>query len=208
MLTVRRCLVSGALAFALSAGTAAADEQQGARENCDDKPTPEARVACLERQSRQRSREADAGFPAADDALGPAGLSEQKTDGQVPTAEPAAPIAPPSLDPAMPSRPEIAATPERADDASPPGAGGKPADDFEPGKRYPAKVASIERVERDRLRLELANGEVWRQTGGAELSAGLDGAETFEVELWRTPRGAFRMHIPDAGETIRVERIE
>lgn len=211
MLTVQRCLVSGALALALSAGTATADEQQDAvAKNCEDEPTPEARVACLEKQSRQRSDDSDAGFPAADDPLAPGGLSEQETDGEVPTAEPAAPIAPPSVGPSMPSEPEIAAAPGGADDASPSEAGGDAEAAFEPGERYPAKVASVERVERDRLRLELANGEVWRQAeaGNADLNAGLEDAEAFDVEMWRTPRGAFRMHIPEAGETIRVVRVE
>lgn len=208
MLNPGRHSLAGALVLLLSAGHAAADEQDTATANCEDEPTAEARVTCLEQQSRQRSGARD-NIPETEGLPNPGGVTQDEPDGDVPTAEPKAPIAPPSLGPGPAAQPEIAAPGDSGDSGGIAASGAAPAD-FEPGERYPAKVTAFEFVARDRLRVELANGQVWRQTDSerATLEPKLDTAERFDVELWQSQSGDYRMHIPLADRTIPVERVE
>ena len=73
-----------------------------------------------------------------------------------------------------------------------------------------AKVVAFDVVGYQRLRVELDNGQVWRQTNGdrADVLRDLRGQQTFDVELRRTGLGGYRMHIEPIDRTIRVERLK
>ena len=72
-----------------------------------------------------------------------------------------------------------------------------------------ATVVAFDVVGYKRLRVELDNGQVWRQTNGdrADVSRDLRDQQTFDVELRRTGLGGYRMHIEPIDRTIRVERL-
>lgn len=77
------------------------------------------------------------------------------------------------------------------------------------GARYTATVVAFDVVGYRRLLVELENGQVWRQIDGdrRDVSRGLRGEETFEVELWQTGLGGYRMKIGPLDRTIRVDRV-
>ena len=73
-----------------------------------------------------------------------------------------------------------------------------------------ATVVAFDVVGYQRLRVELDNGQVWRQTNGdrADVARDLRDQQTFGVELRRTGLGGYRMHIEPIDRTIRVERLK
>ena len=77
-------------------------------------------------------------------------------------------------------------------------------------QRLPAQVVAFDFVGRDKLRARLENGQIWRQSNSdrPNLYRYLRNKDDFPIELWKTSRGSYRMHIPDANKTIRVERVK
>jgi len=75
--------------------------------------------------------------------------------------------------------------------------------------RIRATAVSFKFVGRNKLRVELDNGQVWRQNNSdrPNLYPSLRRLETFDVEMWQTWQDTYRMHIPAASRTIRVERL-
>ncbi|MGH9897187.1 MAG: hypothetical protein ACREA0_35370, partial [bacterium] len=73
-----------------------------------------------------------------------------------------------------------------------------------------ATVVAFDFVGYRRLRVQLDNGQIWRQTDGdrPDVTTGLRGARTFDVELWRTRLGGYRMRIEPLNQTIRVNRLK
>lgn len=61
-----------------------------------------------------------------------------------------------------------------------------------------------------RLMVQLENGQIWRQIDGDRTSVerGLRDAGSFEVEMWATGLGGYRMRILPLEKTIRVERLQ
>lgn len=75
--------------------------------------------------------------------------------------------------------------------------------------RVRATVVDFRFVGYRRLMVELDNGQVWRQIDGDRTSVerGLRNTETFDVDMWGTKLGGYRMHILPLGRTLRVERL-
>ena len=72
-----------------------------------------------------------------------------------------------------------------------------------------AQVVSFDFVAFERLRVRLENGQVWRQTDAdrPKLSRNLRKLESFDVEMWKTGLGGYRMKILPIGRTVRVKRL-
>lgn len=73
-----------------------------------------------------------------------------------------------------------------------------------------AMVISHREVGYQKLRVELDNGQIWQQTNGdrQRVLRKLRNSPQFDVELWGTKTGGYRMHIPSQNLTIRVERLQ
>jgi hypothetical protein len=73
-----------------------------------------------------------------------------------------------------------------------------------------ATVVDFDFVGYQRLRVQLDNGQVWRQIDGDRTSVerGLRNETSFDVEMWETSLGGYRMRILPLERTIRVERLE
>lgn len=76
--------------------------------------------------------------------------------------------------------------------------------------RIKAVVVSHSEVGYQKLRVRLDNGQTWQQTDGDRIRAGrkVRNAPTFEVELWKTKSGGYRMNIPSMNMTLRMRRLE
>lgn len=76
-------------------------------------------------------------------------------------------------------------------------------------KRILTHVVSFDFVAIERLRVRLENGQVWRQTDAdrPKLSLKLRKLESFDVEMWKTGLGGYRMNILPIGRTVRVKRL-
>ena len=108
-------------------------------------------------------------------------------------------------------------TPPKPQQSQPPvaaGLGAEQVEDREPSAdeaaRVRAAVVDFRFVGYRRLMVRLENGQVWRQLDGDRTSVerGLRDAESFEVEMWATRLGGYRMRILPLGRTIRVERLQ
>ncbi len=77
-------------------------------------------------------------------------------------------------------------------------------------QRIRATVVSYEFVGYNKLRVHLENGQIWRQSNAdrPNLSRALRNKDQFEVDLWETERGRFRMYVVDANKTLTVRRIK
>jgi len=77
-------------------------------------------------------------------------------------------------------------------------------------KRINTHVVSFDFVAIERLRVRLENGQVWRQTDAdrPKLSLSLRKLESFDVEMWKTGLGGYRMKILPTGKTVRVRRLQ
>ena len=76
-------------------------------------------------------------------------------------------------------------------------------------KRLSTHVVSFDFVAIERLRVRLENGQVWRQTDAdrPKLSLSLRKLESFDVEMWKTGLGGYRMKILPTGKTVRIKRL-
>lgn len=79
-----------------------------------------------------------------------------------------------------------------------------------PEERIEAEVVEFDFVGRQKLRVRLANGQIWKQTNADRPNhyRALRDKEGFTVELWETGLGGYRMYIVDIGRTVRVERLK
>jgi hypothetical protein len=75
--------------------------------------------------------------------------------------------------------------------------------------RYPATVIEFDYVRRDKLRVVLDNGQIWRQTDGDRPNhyRSLRRYDGFDVELWQTRLGGYRMLIVPTNKIVRVQRL-
>lgn len=80
----------------------------------------------------------------------------------------------------------------------------------DPEERIKAEVVEFDFVGRQKLRVRLANGQIWKQTNADRPNhyRALRNKEGFSVELWETGLGGYRMYIVDIGRTVRVERLK
>jgi hypothetical protein len=71
-------------------------------------------------------------------------------------------------------------------------------------------VVAFDFVGRNKLRVRLVNGQVWRQIDAdrGDFQAMLRNQEGFEVELWQTGLGGYRMRILPTSKTVRVQRLK
>lgn len=76
--------------------------------------------------------------------------------------------------------------------------------------RVQATVVAFDFVRRDKLRVTLDNGQVWRQTDADRPNhyRSLRRMESFEVEMWETGLGGYRMLIKPTNKMVRVQRIK
>ena len=76
-------------------------------------------------------------------------------------------------------------------------------------ERIHARVVEFEFVGRNKLRVRLENGQIWRQSNAdrADLYRPLRNEDSFDVELWKTRRSGYRMYVPKARRTLLVSRI-
>ena len=79
-----------------------------------------------------------------------------------------------------------------------------------PEERIKAEVVEFDFVGRQKLRVRLANGQIWKQTNADRPNhyRALRDKEGFSVELWETGLGGYRMYIAEIGRTVRVERLK
>lgn len=80
----------------------------------------------------------------------------------------------------------------------------------DPEERITAEVVEFDFVGRQKLRVRLSNGQIWKQTNADRPNhyRALRNKEGFSVELWETGLGGYRMYIVDIGRTVRVERLK
>jgi hypothetical protein len=80
----------------------------------------------------------------------------------------------------------------------------------QPDARVTVQVVAFDFVGRNKLRVRLVNGQVWRQIDAdrGDFQAMLRNQEGFEVELWQTGLGGYRMRILPTSKTVRVQRLK
>jgi hypothetical protein len=73
-----------------------------------------------------------------------------------------------------------------------------------------ATVIDFDFVGYQRLLVQLDNGQIWRQIDGDRTSVERDLRDetSFDVEMWGTALGGYRMRILALDRTIRVERLK
>jgi len=132
-------------------------------------------------------------------------------DADVTTGQPGAPVEPGARDDAARAATPAASSNESTLDRM--GAEQLPTDDDQQdiaNVRVPATVVAFDFVGRDKLRVRLENDQVWRQIDAdrGDFYPLLRNSETFEVELWQTSLGGYRMRILPTNRTVRVRRIQ
>lgn len=80
----------------------------------------------------------------------------------------------------------------------------------DPDIRFTVEVVDFDFVGRNKLRMRLVNGQVWRQIDAdrSDFQAMLRNKEGFVVELWKTALGGYRMRILPTSKTVRVQRLK
>jgi hypothetical protein len=215
----RTLAAAGAILSVLSLPIGHAQQQGGAIERCAGVADAAARIRCLEDAIRGLSDQAPGGPTGAADARAATDSDTSPTTGATAATAPsagegrdtpgaAANDAAPAV--AAPARPEPAA------DASPLDRMGEQqvqreneAADID-GLRVSAQVVQFDFVGRNKLRMRLENGQVWRQIDAdrGDFYPMLRGEERFEVELWQTGIGGYRMRFLPGNRTLRVRRIQ
>ncbi|MDH4108869.1 MAG: hypothetical protein OEW35_11145 [Gammaproteobacteria bacterium] len=76
--------------------------------------------------------------------------------------------------------------------------------------RIPATVVAFDFVGRNKLRMRLENGQVWRQIDAdrGDFYPMLRGTDSFEIELWQTSLGGYRIRLLPTNRTARVRRVQ
>lgn len=215
----RTLAAAGAILSVLSLPIGHAQQQGSAIERCAGVADAAARIRCLEDAIRGLSDQAPGAPTGAADAPAATDRDTAPTTGASAATTPsagegrdtpgaAANDAAPAV--AAPARPEPAA------DASPLDRMGEQqvqreneAADID-GIRVSAQVVQFDFVARNKLRMRLENGQVWRQIDAdrGDFYPMLRGEERFEVELWQTGIGGYRMRFLPGNRTLRVRRIQ
>lgn len=179
---------------------AAEDDAERRIAGCATSATPAERITCLERHVREL---AGSPAPAAADVVKPPApvQAPAATHAPAPTvaageaADAAAPAVSPGPAPAVELGAEQVEARRRGAD--------------EPATRVAATAVNFRFIGYERLLVELDNGQVWRQIDGDRVSVerALRNVESFDVEMWATKLGGYRMRILPLNRTIRVERL-
>lgn len=219
--------VASAIPLLLTVLPCQADEQESAIEQCSDIDNPELRIRCLEDAIRQLAGDR---APAPDTPAEVPAAAE--TAAAAPESTTPGPMAP-SKDPfgieaaAVDGAAKVAETTpvEKVTDADPPSQtetskldsmgseqlpGLETAETDASDIRVTAQVVAFDFVGRNKLRMRLQNGQVWRQIDAdrGDFQAALRNKEHFEVELWQTSLGGYRMQILSTSKTVRVQRLK
>lgn len=82
-------------------------------------------------------------------------------------------------------------------------------EDAEQNVRLEAHVSSFKFVGYRKLWVKLDNGQIWQQkkSDRSTLEARLKRFDEFDVELWQTGFGGYRLHIPEIDKTLAVNRL-
>jgi hypothetical protein len=218
----RTLAAAGAILSVLFLPIGHAQQQGSAIERCAGVADAAARIRCLEDAIRGLSDQAPGGPTGAADARTATDTNTAPTTGASAATRPSAgegrdtPGAAAAT--ANDAAPAVAAParPEPAADASPLDRMGErqvqrenEAADID-GLRVSAQVVQFDFVGRNKLRMRLENGQVWRQIDAdrGDFYPMLRGEERFEVELWQTGIGGYRMRFLPGNRTLRVRRIQ
>lgn len=179
--------------------------------DCASLESKDARIACLEHALRQLDDGGDAAS-AAEAVEGQALQEPAPVVDSAPIEEPLPPVEAAKAAEAPPA-PETGA----ADEADPPLAQlgteqveARNRSKAEDATTVRATVVDFDFVGYRRLRVQLDNGQIWRQIDGDRTSVEreLRNETSFDVELWGTGLGGYRMRIADLDRTLRVERLQ
>lgn len=77
----------------------------------------------------------------------------------------------------------------------------------EDADRVSATIVAAQRVHPNRLRLELENGQVWRQVQADTQIVELPANDRVAAEIWQSGFGGYRMHLPAFDRVLKVERL-
>ena len=82
-------------------------------------------------------------------------------------------------------------------------------EDSEKNERLTAHVSTFKFVGYKKLWVKLDNGQIWQQkkSDRSTLESRLKRFDEFDVELWRTGFGGYRLHIPEIDKTLAVNRL-
>jgi hypothetical protein len=70
-----------------------------------------------------------------------------------------------------------------------------------------AKIVDFEELHRGRLVVALDNGQIWRQLDVDSRTVRLRAEESYDVEIWRSGFGGYRMRVADNARVMSVERL-
>lgn len=194
-----------AAALLLLAGVCRADVSD-AIARCAASASKDERIACLEQALKAASPGAQHIEPEPEPPSAPAPASAGSPEPTIRRAEPAVvadrvPAARPEPTEPEPAPPAAAFGAERLEqsESSDNGAG-----------IFKAQVVDFDFVGYRRLRVQLANGQVWRQIKGDRTTVdwGLRDEQAFEVELLKAGLGGYRMRVIPVDRIIRVERLK
>lgn len=197
-------LMAGGALAGLPAAAAASPARQALIEQCREKTSDEARIACLE----EALASAGAGTEAAAEESPAPAPEAQPAPGDQPAPEP-----PP--EPAAPPAARGAA--ERTAGES--GASRIGAEQVRARSETAAerearllsasglRVAGYSEVPFRRLRVELENGQVWQQIKGDTQHVPVDLERNQTVDIEESTLGGYKLRLNEIRRTIRVERI-
>jgi hypothetical protein len=222
----RTLAAAGAILSVLFLPIGHAQQQGSAIDRCASVADAAKRIRCLEDAIR------DLSDPAAEAPAGAADAAAASDEDTAPTAASPAATTPAAGEAGGETPGANAAAPAAANDATPavaaparsgPGADASPLDRMGEeqverenqaediaGMRMSAQVVQFDFVGRNKLRMRLENGQVWRQIDAdrGDFYPMLRREERFEVELWQTGIGGYRMRFLPGNRTVRVRRIQ
>lgn len=70
-----------------------------------------------------------------------------------------------------------------------------------------AKIVGFEELHRGRLVIALDNGQIWRQLDVDSRTVRLQSEVSYDVEIWRSGFGGYRMKVADNARIMSVERL-
>ena len=214
----RTLAAAGAILSVLSLPIGHAQQQDSAIERCAGVADAAARIRCLEDAIRGLSDQAPGAPTGAADAPAATDSDTSPTTGASAAAAPSAGEGRDAPEAAANEAAPAAAAPARSE----PAADVSPLDRMgeqqvrreneadSDGIRVSAQVVQFDFVARNKLRMRLENGQVWRQIDAdrGDFYPMLRGEERFEVELWQTGIGGYRMRFLPGNRTLRVRRIQ
>ncbi len=218
--------VASAIPLLLAVLSGRTDEPATAIEQCEDMDSPELRIRCLEDAIRQLSSGASpAPGSTANVRASVGGTAEFAESAPQPQIQ-QPPAGPPGIeDTAVKGEAEAAGSLPAQRMSEPAGQAetsvldemgseqlptAEKAESEDADVRVSAQVVAFDFVGRDKLRMRLQNGQVWRQIDAdrGNFSTMLRHKEVFQVELWQTGLGGYRMRILPTNKTVRVQRVK